>query len=69
MRETCTSGSVRGEGGNLLTYSARKGWVSMDDDPSAVGAAPLASCYGPTLRRDPRQAGAGWFVPSNPTQD
>ena len=27
MRETCTSGSVRGEGGNLLTYSARKGWV------------------------------------------
>jgi len=26
MRETCTSGSVRGEGGNLLTYSARKGW-------------------------------------------
>ena len=28
MRETCTSGSVRGEGGNLLTYSARKGWVS-----------------------------------------
>ena len=43
MRETCTSGSVRGEGGNLLTYSARKGWVSMDDDPSAVGAAPFAS--------------------------
>ena len=22
MRETCTSGSVRGEGGNILTYSA-----------------------------------------------
>jgi hypothetical protein len=43
MRETCTSGSVRGEGGNLLTYSARKGWVPMEDDPSAVGAAPFAS--------------------------
>jgi len=23
MRETCTSGSVRGEGGNILTYSAQ----------------------------------------------
>jgi hypothetical protein len=23
MRENCTSGSVRGEGGNILTYSAR----------------------------------------------
>jgi hypothetical protein len=23
MREICTSGSVRGEGGNILTYSAR----------------------------------------------
>jgi hypothetical protein len=22
MRENCTSGSVRGEGGNILTYSA-----------------------------------------------
>ena len=29
MRETCTSGSVRGEGDNLLTYSARKGWVGI----------------------------------------
>ena len=24
MRETCTSGSVRGEGGNILTYSAQR---------------------------------------------
>jgi hypothetical protein len=24
MRETCTSGSVRGEGGNILAYSALK---------------------------------------------
>ena len=40
MRETCTSGSVRGEGGNLLTYSARKGWgINPEEDPSAVGAA------------------------------
>jgi hypothetical protein len=23
-RETCTSGSVRGEGGNILTYSAAR---------------------------------------------
>jgi len=23
MREICTSGSVRGEGGNILTYSAQ----------------------------------------------
>jgi len=43
MRETCTSGSVRGEGGNLLTYSAREGWVSMMMTPSAVSAALLSS--------------------------
>ena len=36
MRETCTSGSVRGEGGNLLTYSARKGWVSINYVPGCT---------------------------------
>jgi hypothetical protein len=32
MRENCTSGSVRGEGGNILTYSAR----CFDDGPGLV---------------------------------
>ena len=31
MRETCTSGSVRGEGGNLLTYSALPSLCSHTD--------------------------------------
>ena len=40
MRETCTSGSVRGEGGNLLTYSAQQGWgIDSQHCPSVVGAA------------------------------
>ena len=38
MRETCTSGSVRGEGGNILTYSAqnrastRATWLDVEGD-------------------------------------
>jgi hypothetical protein len=45
MRETCTSGSVRGEGGNLLTYSARKGWVSVDDDRERRRCGTFCFCY------------------------
>ena len=44
MREICTSGSVRGEGGNILTYSAMDPLASTDgparlhtpSDPSPI---------------------------------
>src|ERR1700730_8333123 len=40
-RETCTSGSVRGEGGNILTYSAarRSEWRVKANPPYAEGGA------------------------------
>jgi hypothetical protein len=40
-REYCTSGSVRGEGGNILTYSAagERGGVAAGGAGAAAGSA------------------------------
>jgi hypothetical protein len=40
-REYCTSGSVRGEGGNILTYSAarKRGGVAARGEGAAAGDA------------------------------
>src|SRR4051794_11585717 len=52
MREICTSGSVRGEGGNILTYSALRA-------PQFAEAAGEDRCRGKTGKRAEERQSAG----------
>jgi hypothetical protein len=63
MRETCTSGSVRGEGGNILTYSALSDSETHQGFPEARPMVGFASAQ-PTLRfADVRPPSAAHFDP------
>ena len=69
MREICTSGSVRGEGGNILTYSALLSleWCKMRGKGGAVAQAVefaeerqparRVEVYEPGQEEPPEQAG------------
>jgi hypothetical protein len=52
MRETCTSGSVRGEGGNILTYSALSDSETHQCFPAARPTVGFAALNPPYRHRD-----------------